>query len=162
MKSKRVITAFLIVCVALSFYAIASAQDLSVTMVTVNFSYGGLLWINGTSVVNGSTLSYPNGSVLDLAATPTNANYSYASMDLNGTVTTDNPILYTLVGGVDLVSNQTITVLFVAEAVPTPSPTPDPNALTPDDAVGIAVAFGVVAIGVCVALVFTMRRKENS
>jgi hypothetical protein len=153
---KKTFSLFLIICL-FSLIAVASAAP-STFNVTYNVTYGGLLWVNGTSIINASIITYSNDTQLLLAATPTNANYSYASMDLNGTLTTDNPTTYTLFSDIeDEVFNATVTVNFVAEATPTPSPSPDPDALTIDDSVGIAVVFGLLSIGVCVA--FMIRRK---
>lgn len=153
---KKTFSLFFIVCL-FSFISVASAAP-STFNVTYNVTYGGLLWVNGTSMINASTITYANDTQLLLAATPTNANYSYASMDLNGTLTIDNPATYTLTSDVeDEVFNATVTVNFIAEAIPTPSPSPDPDALTIDDSVGIAVVFGLLSIGVCVA--FIARRK---
>lgn len=151
------------VCLCLSFSAVISAQEeeAATINVTYNVAYGGLLWVNGSAIVNASTVTYQNNTVLLLAATTANANYSYVSMDLNGTVTTNNPVSYSLlVSNETGLFNSTVSVSFVAEVVPTPTPTPDPDALTVDDAVGLSIALPVIIVGVCVALVM-VKRKET-
>lgn len=158
----RLIPTCLVVCLCLSFLAFASAQEEATFNVTYNVTYGGLLWVNGTSIVNASTVAYANDTLLVLAATPTNANYSYASMDLNGTITTDNPASYNLVASEVGVYNQTITVNFVAEAVPTPTPMPDPDALTAEGAVGLAVSFSVVFSVAIGCTFYVMKRKGEN
>lgn len=159
--SKWFMLTCLVACFFLSYPALASAQEEATINVTYNIAYGGLLWVNGTSIVNASTVAYANNTLLVLAATPTNANYSYASMDLNGTVTVDNPAYYNLTAIEVGVFNQTISVSFVAEAVPTPEPTVDPEALTIDDSVGLAVALFIVAVSLPVALIVIKRGEER-
>jgi len=144
---------------ALCFAPSVNAQDEAVIDVTFNCSFGGLLWVNGTSVVNGSVIIYSNNTILNLAATPTNANYSFSSMFLNGTITTDNPSLYNLTSS-ELQSNQTISAIFTAEAVPTPEPTVDPSAITSDDALAIGVIALVFAIALPVVLVSLHKFKS--
>jgi hypothetical protein len=153
---KKVLALFLFFSLLLSSLCLASAQDASFN-VAYNVGYGGLLWVNGTSIINATTVTYLNNTQLLLAATPTNANYSYASMDLNDTITTENPTTYTLLTNSTDNSNCTVTVNFVAEAIPTPTPTPDPDALTIDDSVAIAVIFGLISIAVCLA--FILQKK---
>ena len=143
----KIITFFLVVCLALGFCSFVSAQEADPVINVAYFvSSGGLLWVNGSSVVNGSVVAYSNGTVLALSATPTNASYSYGSMVLNGTVTSANPVFYNLSTSEFGVSNQTVLVNFVAE----------------DDAVlGVAISLGLVAVGVCVVLVFVVKRREE-
>jgi hypothetical protein len=150
-----------------------SAQEEGASVnVTFYVGEGGLLWVNGTSVVNASTVNYSNGTVLLLAATPTNANYSYSHMVFNGNVSvTDNPAFLLLVNsGFDAgedwtfssdwvsVGDQGVQVFFVAEAVPTPGD------LSVDDAAGLAVVFGLLGVMSCVAAVLIFvyfRGKED-
>ena len=65
---------------------------------------------------------------------------------------------------VDTTGHSKIYLAYYNYAVPSSSVSPSPTdvPLSADDAVGIAVAFGVISIGVCVALVFTMKRRNES
>jgi hypothetical protein len=174
MSVKFAFACFVIACLlAVTILPAGMCQvDGSSVDVSFNVSYGGLLWVNGTNVINGTTLNYANASVLVLAATPTNANYSYANMTLNGAAVFDNPGSFVLVNpGLDVggewnvssdffvVSNQTVSVAFVAEAVPTPSPTPE---VTADDAVGLAVVALIFAVCLPLALIIGLKGTKKT
>ncbi len=54
-----------------------------------------------------------------------------------------------------------VSLFGSVESAPVVEPTVDPDVLTGEDAVGVAVAFGVIILGVCVGLIFSQRRKED-
>jgi hypothetical protein len=50
----------------------------------------------------------------------------------------------------------------VPTPTPSPTPTPTPSNMTTDDAVGVAVAFGVIAISLAIVMpIIMMRRREE-
>lgn len=150
------ITALL--CIMLALPLVAAQEDESNVDVTYTVGYGGLLWVNGTNVLNNSVVSYPNNTLLMLSATPTNANYSYSSMLLNGTLTTDNPAFYNLTS-TEANSTQTISVSFVAEA----EPTVDPDAITSDDAFAIGAVALIFAVALpCAFFVLYKKKSDDS
>ncbi len=132
----------------------------NIAYVSFSIGEGGLLWVNNTVVTNMTGVWVDYGSTIVLAATPTNANYSFSSFSLNGTTVFDNPFVYTVVFPTNA-SSIDVGASFVAEAVPTPSPVPD---VTADDAVGLAVALGLIALvcGVGIALyLFYLRNQDE-
>ncbi len=146
-----------VLLVVMVFVPLVNCQDSFGANVSYGVGYGGLLWVNGT-VVSNSTLFLANNTVLSLAATPTNANYSFNYFDVNGSIVTDNPYIFTVT--VPENASLPVTVGFVAEAVPTPSPVPD---LSVDDSVGLAVVFGLIALigSVAVSLFLVYSRTQD-
>jgi hypothetical protein len=116
------------------------------------------LTTNGTSPILTYNIQYENGTWLYVSnqtyTAPTIAILNYNS---TATVYFDGSISE----GTTATSNVTFTCYYYVSPTSTPSPTPDPNALTPDDAVGIAMGFSVVGIGVCVALIAAKRKKDE-
>jgi hypothetical protein len=172
MKRRLYLSCFILICLlTLSFASLSRCQSSEATVnVTFYFSYGGLLWVNGTSVVNATTVTYENNTLLVLAATPTNANYSYSNMILNGTLVTNNPVSFVLINpGLDIlgwnvssdwfaISNQTVTANFVEESVPSPTPIPD---VTADDAVALAVVAILFAVTLPIAFIIVFSNKKT-
>ncbi len=129
----------------------------TVATVSFNVGEGGLLWVNNTVAVDGDSVLVDNGTVLVFAATPTNANYSFSQFSFNDSVVFGNPYVY-IVNVPENASVVEVDVLFVANSVPTPSD------LTVDDSVGLAVAFGLIALvcGVGVALyLFYLKNNDE-
>lgn len=157
----KLLTLCLIGCILFGLCALTKAQDIPQFEVTFTFNQGGLLWVNGTVVTNNTVTTFPNGSTLILAATPTNANYSYAYMLINGSQSFDNPVFFNVTSEFEN-STFAVSALFVAEAIPTPSPSPSPSPvpeLTVEDAGGLA--FLALVCSIALPVVYLGTRKKN-
>ena len=99
---------------------------------------------SGTITPSDGTQLEATGSTITLSAVPA-PNYNFMCWLQNGTtISTANPFEYTVT------NNYTITAVFY-------DPTAKPSS---NDAIGMAVVFGVIAIGVCAALIF-VKKKER-
>lgn len=119
--------------------------------VTVTYHVtNGLLWVNSTSTPNGTVFTYNKGTALLLTASPYNSTYSFQNFTCFFSTSTNNP--YTIILNTTQLSdeNQTITANFA-----------QPTGLTADDAVGLALVFGVLAIGVSLALITVYKKHDG-
>jgi hypothetical protein len=140
-------------------------------------------FIESVSIVSPENTTYNVSPDIELSVSgnDTGTSLSYNLFLSNGTSTGN--LTYSGVTGLDIFDNVTATlyayvvgdnvsnsssvdfeVVFLPEPTPSPSVSPSESAysgLSGDDAVGVAVAFGVIILGVCVGLIFSQRRKED-
>jgi hypothetical protein len=138
--------------------------SLSIIQPQNTFYTTNIIPLNCSLITNGTTptltynIQYANGTWL-YGSNQTYTTPTIAMLNFNSTATAyfDGSISE----GNTANTNVTFTCYYYVAPTPTPSPTPDPNMLTPDDAVGVAIAFSVVILGVCIALIAAKRKKDE-